>query len=54
MGQKETKKDSRCRYKFYYTDGEKFTYTFPSKKAMEGFAHLEGDHLVRYEKVETK
>ncbi len=41
-------------YRFVYSDGSKMDKGFNSKKQVWDFAHGEGDHLVRFFRVETR
>jgi len=37
--------------KFYYTNGSTMVRQFRDKGAMDWFAKMEGDHLLRYEEL---
>ncbi len=41
-------------YRFVYSDGSKMDKGFSSKKQVADFAHGEGDHLVRFFRVDRK
>jgi hypothetical protein len=40
-------------YRLKYTNGTEMNVIFTGEREAQAFIHLEGDHLVEYERVET-